>query len=70
MKKMNMGTMKDTIGITVHKTVKPSVIPSQAASAIVASGKAINSIKINSVMPESWALNTPKAAVVRVGSKR
>lgn len=67
---MNMGAMKNTIGITVHKTVKPSVIPSQAASAIVASGNAMNSIKINSVMPESWALNTPMVAVVRVGSKR
>ncbi|MGK0540959.1 hypothetical protein [Propionimicrobium lymphophilum] len=70
LKKMNMGAMKNSIGITIHKTVNPSVTASQAASAIVASGNAMNSIKINSVIPESGALNTPMAPVMRAGSKR
>ncbi|MDU4244019.1 MAG: hypothetical protein E7I00_00505 [Varibaculum cambriense] len=70
MKKISMGTMKNSIGITIHKTVKPSVIPSQAANVTVISGNTMNSIKINSIMPESGALNTPMAALVRAGCKR
>ena len=62
--------MKNSIGITIHKTVKPSVIPSQAASVTVIIGNAMNSIKINSIIPESGAQNTPMAAPVRAGSKR
>ncbi|WP_288292661.1 hypothetical protein [uncultured Varibaculum sp.] len=65
-----MGTMKNSIGITIHKTVKPSAIPSQEANVTVISGNTMNSIKINSIMPESGALNTPMAALVSAGSKR
>ncbi|NMW89497.1 hypothetical protein [Mobiluncus curtisii] len=65
-----MGAMKNTIGSTIHKTVKPSVIASQAASAIVASGNAMNSIKINATIPKSEALPDPMAALAKAGSKR
>lgn len=67
---MSMGTMKNSIGITIHKTVKPSVIPSQAASATVISRNAMKSSKINAIMPKSEALTNPIAALVRAGSKR
>ena len=70
LKKITVGTTKNSIGITIHKTVKPSVTASQAASAIVASGNAMNSIKINATIPKSEALTNPIAALVRAGSKR
>ena len=70
LKKITVGAMKNSIGITIHKTVKPSVIPSQAASVTVISGNAMNSIKINAIIPKSEALPNPMAAVVRAGSKR
>ena len=65
-----MGAMKNRIGITSHKTVKPSLMPSQAASAMVINGNAMNNIKINAIMAESEALNRLVAAVAKADSKK
>ena len=70
LKKISMGTMKNSIGITIHKTVKPSVIPPQAASATVISGNAMKISRINAIIPKSETLPNPMTAVVRAGSKR
>ena len=70
LKKITVGTMKNSIGITIHKTVKPSVTASRAASAIVASGNAMNSIKINATIPKSEALPNPMVALAKAGNKR
>ncbi len=62
--------MKNSIGITIHKALKPSVIPSQAANVTVISGNTMKSSRINAIIPKSEALPNPMAALVRAGSKR
>ncbi|MDK6906910.1 hypothetical protein QP315_06720 [Actinotignum timonense] len=65
-----MGAMKNKAGKNTHKMKKPSTTPSQAASAMVINGNAMNSIKINAIMAESEALNRLVAVVAKADSKK